>query len=57
MKRAIVSCLLILGPNADMAKATDNTAEPVVIIRENWTLEAAVEGIKEQWMGMPFIRA
>ena len=57
MKRAIVSCLLILGPNADMAKAADNTPWHGLIIRENWTLEAAVEGLKEQWREMPFIRA
>ncbi|QKC83877.1 hypothetical protein EB232_21790 [Mesorhizobium sp. NZP2077] len=62
LKRAIA--VLVIWSTADGAMAFENTAEPidntttpVFITRENWTLEGAVEGIKEQWIEMPFIRA
>lgn len=64
LKRAVAVCILAFWSYADAATAFENTAEPihstttpVVIVRENWTLEGAVEGIKELWIKMPFIRA
>ena len=55
MKRAIVICLLTLGPNA--AKATDNTARQGVIIREPWTADGFINGFTREIVDLPFIRA
>jgi len=64
LKRAIAVCILAIWCTADAAMAFENTAElihntttPIFIVRENWTLEGAVEGIKEEWIEMPFVRA
>ncbi|QGU20817.1 hypothetical protein MCHK_09970 [Mesorhizobium huakuii 7653R] len=55
MRRAIAYCLLIVTCFAGTATATENST--LQRTTENWTLEGAVEGIKEQWIEMPFIRA
>jgi hypothetical protein len=57
MKRAIVSCLLILAFNADTAKATDNTARQGVIIREPWTADNFIKGFTREIVDLLFVWA